>query len=89
MKLLKIFIICLLPFLITGCYDRKELDDLAYAIALGIDKGEEENLNITYQIAIPLKISGTDSKSRKRKLYKLHRKCTLVIYRKFHGRYLD
>ncbi len=65
MKLFKILIICLLPFLITGCYDRKELDDLAYVIALGMDKGENENLNITYQIAIPLKISGTDSKSGK------------------------
>ena len=73
MKPFKILIICLLPFLITGCYDRKELDDLAYAIAIGIDKGAEQNLDITYQIAIPLKISGTDSKSRKRKLYKLHR----------------
>jgi spore germination protein KC len=79
MKFFKLLIILVLPFLITGCYDRKELDDLAYAIALGIDKGDEKNLDITYQIAIPLKISGADSKSRKRKLYKLYCKRTISI----------
>ena len=79
MKFFKLLIILVLSFLITGCYDRKELDDLAYAIALGIDKGDEKNLDITYQIAIPLKISGADSKSRKRKLYKLYSKRTITI----------
>ncbi len=65
MKYLKLFILILIPLMLTGCYDKKELDDLAYVIAIGIDKDDEDDkkLKLTYQIAIPLKISGTDSKS--------------------------
>ena len=65
MKLFKLLFILLIPLLLTGCYDRKELDDLAYVIAIGIDKGEEKNLDITYQVAIPLKLSGTESSTGK------------------------
>ena len=34
MKNLKLLILLLVPLLLTGCYDRKELDDLAYVIEL-------------------------------------------------------
>ena len=46
-----IFLILLLPLFLTGCYDRFELDNLAYVIAIGVDTGENGNVNITYQIA--------------------------------------
>lgn len=58
MKLLKIFVLLLIPLLFTGCYNKKELDNLAYVIAIGADKADGQNLNITYQIAIPIKIAG-------------------------------
>ena len=44
-----IFLILLLPLLLTGCYDRYELDNLAYVVAIGADPGEEGNIDITYQ----------------------------------------
>lgn len=60
-----IFIILLLPLFLTGCYDRYELDNLAYVIAIGIDPAENGNVNITYQIAVPLKITGENSETGK------------------------
>lgn len=60
-----IFIAFIIPLFLTGCYDRFELDNLAYVIAIGADKGESGELSISYQIAIPLKITGEDSTSGK------------------------
>ena len=39
----------MLPLFLTGCYDRYELDNLAYVVAIGADPGEEGNIDITYQ----------------------------------------
>lgn len=62
-----IFLILLLPLFLTGCYDRYELDNLAYVIAIGVDPSDEGggNKNITYQIAVPLKITGENSETGK------------------------
>lgn len=60
-----IFIILLMPLFLTGCYDRFELDNLAYVIAIGIDPGENGNVNISYQVAVPVKITGEGSESGK------------------------
>lgn len=65
MKHLKLFILLLVPILFSGCYDKTELDNLAYVIGIGADVGEGENLNITYQIAIPVKIAGENSETGK------------------------
>ena len=59
----------LIPLLLTGCYGKTELDDLAYAIAIGADiseSGDEGDLDITYQIAIPVKIAGTETETGKK-----------------------
>lgn len=41
-------------FLLTGCWDKMELEDRAYVVVLGIDKSEDENyVDITFQIANP------------------------------------
>ena len=44
--------------LLTSCYDNHEPNDLAYATAIGIDKGTDKNYNITIQFAKPHNISG-------------------------------
>ncbi|MBQ7039490.1 MAG: hypothetical protein IJN39_02875, partial [Clostridia bacterium] len=54
MKKIFLFIIC---FLLTGCYDSVEIDDLAYITALGIDIGESKAYSVTFQYAVPLNIS--------------------------------
>lgn len=58
-----IIILTLSIFLLTGCYNKKELDNLAYVIALGADVGSGDELNITYQIAVPVKISSDSGKT--------------------------
>lgn len=58
-RYLIIFIVTIFCF--TGCYNPNELDDLAYVIAIGVDKGVSKKLQITFQIAIPINISGEGS----------------------------
>lgn len=75
MKLCKIIFLLVFCMLLSGCYGKNELDNLAYVIGIGLDvcdnnddqnsNNEGENLNITYQIAIPVKIAGENSTSGK------------------------
>lgn len=44
-----ILTICL--FTLTGCYDANGIENLAYVIALGIDKGDTSKLKLSLQIA--------------------------------------
>lgn len=53
-----IFLTLILLPLLTSCYDNHEPNDLAYATAIGIDKGTDKNYNITIQFAKPHNISG-------------------------------
>ena len=46
---LLILIICL-SFL-TGCYSSFNLETFAYAVAIGLDKGENDTLKLTLQLA--------------------------------------
>lgn len=43
--------ICL--FSLTGCYDAAGIEDLSYAIAIGLDKGENNILKLSIQFATP------------------------------------
>ena len=38
---------------IGGCWGRTEVDDLALVMAIGLDKGEDDTVYVTLQIAIP------------------------------------
>ncbi len=49
--LLLILSICL--FTLTGCYDATGIEDLSYAIAIGLDKGENNILKLSIQFATP------------------------------------
>lgn len=49
LALLLIFYIVLLLFP-AGCYDRRELDEMAYVVAIGFDRGVTDKLRLTLQI---------------------------------------
>ena len=50
----KILLLLSIMFLLSGCWDREELEDRAYVIGLGLDKSEKEgNIKITMLIANP------------------------------------
>lgn len=60
MKKNKILVLVLIVvFMISGCSRMTEPNDLAYVVALGIDKSDIENCyDITIQFAKPISISG-------------------------------
>jgi len=50
----KIIFILTLLILLTGCYDKAELEQQSYVIAIGLDKAEKEGtFSFTFQIANP------------------------------------
>lgn len=57
-KLCMFFMTVILCFSIAGCYDGIEIDDQAYVIAMGLDKGKSNFLRMTLQIALPAAIGG-------------------------------
>ncbi|MBU7592567.1 Ger(x)C family spore germination protein [Metabacillus halosaccharovorans] len=40
-------------FILTGCWDKKELEQISYVVAIGLDKSEDNKIEVTYQIANP------------------------------------
>ncbi|MBO5142210.1 MAG: hypothetical protein J6C46_04320 [Clostridia bacterium] len=66
MKKLKLIILfSTLILTLTGCFSKSEIEDLAYVIAIGIDKGSEDNILVSYQLAVPIKIAGEGSEGGK------------------------
>ncbi|MCY0892906.1 MAG: Ger(x)C family spore germination protein [Acidibacillus sp.] len=48
--------------LLTGCYDRAELEEQAFLVTMGIDKQKKGNdLVVTGRVAVPSKLSGSSS----------------------------
>ncbi|WP_027630938.1 Ger(x)C family spore germination protein [Ruminiclostridium cellobioparum] len=43
---------------LAGCYDNREIEDLAYVIAIGIDEAEGNSFDLTFQTAVPQAITG-------------------------------
>lgn len=52
----KIYIIILIIifciFTLSGCYSAEGLETLAYAVAIGIDKGENDKIRLSIQFAV-------------------------------------
>ncbi|KRE75383.1 Ger(x)C family spore germination protein [Paenibacillus sp. Soil750] len=46
-------VISLCVLLITGCWDRVEVNDMAFIIAAGVDKLAEDEIEVTVQVFIP------------------------------------
>ncbi|WP_026575310.1 Ger(x)C family spore germination protein [Bacillus sp. UNC438CL73TsuS30] len=61
-KFLKIFllIILFLP-IVSACWNQKELTDLAFVMALGIDRGENQKFELSVQIVNPGNVSSGQS----------------------------
>lgn len=48
-----VMMIVMLCPLLTSCFDAREVDDMGFVIALGLDKGKTNDLRMTLQIAKP------------------------------------
>lgn len=56
--------LCILILLLTpGCWGVRETDQLGYIIAMGIDKGKENIIDVTFVVAIPQGKDGGGEKS--------------------------
>lgn len=61
MRLRRVAVVALLLALTVpavGCWDRTELEEMAFALAIGIDKGQESRYSVTFAIALPDKLAG-------------------------------
>lgn len=55
------FLLCICSFLLSGCWDRVEVNDLAYVIATGFDKLEENKFQVSVQVPLPGAMGGEGS----------------------------
>ena len=81
MKLKYIFTILILLcslFLLTGCYDSFDVETLAYAVAIGIDKIDTDSIRLTVQIASPSSSSSNSSSSQSSSSSILNVKCSTI-----------
>lgn len=53
-------IINMIPFL-SGCWNQKELNDLAFVMAMGVDKGKHKQFDLTFQLVNPGNVSSGQS----------------------------
>ncbi|WP_399632970.1 Ger(x)C family spore germination protein [Sporosarcina sp. SG10008] len=58
-----IFVLLILSLTLTGCWDRRELNEIAITLALGIDKVDEE-FQLTAQVVVPSEVSMKQSSGR-------------------------
>lgn len=58
MRAVKLAISGLILLLLAGCWGSRETDEIAYVLAMGIDKGPGKFITVTFQIANPKVISG-------------------------------
>lgn len=56
-RLPALIMLLLLPAL-TGCWDRRELEEYAFVLAIGVDRGEVSPYSVTFMIARPEKMAG-------------------------------
>lgn len=45
---------------LSGCWDRTELEEIAFVLAVGVDKGKESVYSVTFAIALPDKLAGKE-----------------------------
>jgi spore germination protein KC len=57
-----LLLLCPLVLLLTGCWDQLELEEQAYVVVMGLDKGDKGLIDVTFQIANP-QVGSTDKGS--------------------------
>lgn len=50
-----LLLLTFIPLITGGCWDRRELEDQAFVIAIGFDKGRNDQILVSFRIGIPSK----------------------------------
>lgn len=61
MKFKQFFLVLTILPLLVGCWNQKELNDLALVMGVGVDKGKTKKYKSVYQIVIPSNVSAGQS----------------------------
>jgi Ger(x)C family germination protein len=62
MKVIRLMLICIISVpLLTGCWDRSEINDIAFVVATGVDKGAKDKFLYSVQIPLPSSMGGAGS----------------------------
>jgi Ger(x)C family germination protein len=56
-----LFLVIVTILFTQGCWGARETDDLGYVLVTGIDKGKENLIKVTFQIAVPQPLQGGKS----------------------------
>lgn len=99
MKKIKLLILLLVPLILSGCYNYRELNDLGIMTAVSIDYDEEnDNFNIIAQLVNPVKQQDTTSigepiivnfESSAKSVQEAFRKVIVESPRKIYGSHLQ
>lgn len=72
-KVKAICLLCILTLLLSGCWSKRELNELAIVVALGIDKVDDE-YEITVQIVDPSEVSMRQASTQRSPVVSYHSK---------------
>ena len=64
-----LLLITIITFYLSGCYDANSLESFYYVIAIAIDEGTTNKLNLSIQIAVSEKNTDSSSQSTKGNIY--------------------
>lgn len=59
MRWRRLFVMTVIPLFLTGCWDRTELNDLAFNMGIGMDITDKGIYTVSAQIAVPSRLSGS------------------------------
>lgn len=74
MKRRAVFLLMILwtVFVLTGCWNRREIDTLAFVMAFGVDLREDDQVEVTIQVAKPGALAKREGGGEKEKPYKTY-----------------
>ncbi|WP_107926866.1 Ger(x)C family spore germination protein [Lysinibacillus parviboronicapiens] len=72
-KIKTLFLLCMLTLLLSGCWSKRELNELAIVVALGVDKVDDE-YEISVQVVDPSEISTKQPSSGRSPVVTYHAK---------------
>ncbi|WP_219834158.1 Ger(x)C family spore germination protein [Paenibacillus sp. R14(2021)] len=63
-KLMMVMLPVMMAFMLAGCWDRKELNELGIAVAIGVDRAPKNQLKVTAQVVIPSEVASSQSSKK-------------------------
>lgn len=57
-KTISLLLIGFILLIVPGCYDYNDPDEIAWVLAIGLDKGKQNKLTVTTVVAVPKNIAG-------------------------------